>query len=486
MSSLRSSYSTYEGPLFRRLSDDQLEAIHLASLEIMERTGIRFYEQEAVDLFKKAGAPVSDGNRVRIPSHLVEWALSIVPKRVVLCDRHGRRVLPLEDHKVFFGPGSDCLNVLDHRIGQRRRAKLSDVIEGITLCDALPNIDYVMSMFLPWDVNTEVYDRYQMEVMLNYTTKPIVFVTPDFQGCVDAVEMAEAVVGGAEALRRNPLAICYINVTTPLRHNQEAVQKLLYMARKGLPILYVPVSSGGTTSPVTLAGNLALANAGHLAGLVLSQLAREGVPFMPGGWAGNSLDMKTLIDPYVVPAKSGLGVELAHYYRLPVYGMAGCSDAKELDQQAAAEHALTILTEALSGANLVHDLGYLESGMTGSLEAMVICDEIVSWVKDYMKGLEINEETLALDLIDEIGPEGQFLDSDHTLRHFRETWYPRFFDRRNYDDWAADGSRTLRDRAREKVEAVLAEHQPEPLPKDAAERVKAIVRRAEERATSSQ
>ena len=161
MSSLRSSYSTYEGPLFRRLSDDQLEAIHLASLEIMERTGIRFYEQEAVDLFKKAGAPVSDGNRVRIPSHLVEWALSIVPKRVVLCDRHGRRVLPLEDHKVFFGPGSDCLNILDHRTGERRKPVLNDVLEGTLVCDYLPNIDFVMSMFLPWDVRPEVSDRYQ-------------------------------------------------------------------------------------------------------------------------------------------------------------------------------------------------------------------------------------------------------------------------------------------------------------------------------------
>ncbi len=478
---LKSNYTTYTTPLFRHLSDSQLEELYLASLEILERTGARFYEEEAVELFKKAGALVSEGNRVRIPAGLVEWAMSIAPKRVRLCDRHGQPVMQLEDHKVFFGTGSDCLHVLDHRTGERRKAKLQDVVEGITLCDALPNIDYVMSMFLPWDAPLQdLYDRYQMEIMLNYTTKPIVFVTAEFEGCVDCVEMAEAVMGGPEALRQSPLVTCYINVTTALRHNKEAVQKLLYLARKDLPSLYVPVVSGGTTAPVTLAGNLALSNAGHLAGLVLSQLAREGAPYIIGGWTGNTLDMRTLVDPYVVPEKSGLGNELAHYQRLPVFGLSGCTDAKELDQQAAAEAALTILIDALSGSNLVHDLGYLESGLTGSLEALVICDEIVDWVKAFMKGVEINQETLALDLIDEVGPDGQFMDTEHTLNHFRESWYPRLFDRKNYDDWAADGSKTLRDRAREKVEEVLASHEPEPLPKDVAEKVKAIVRRAEE------
>jgi trimethylamine--corrinoid protein Co-methyltransferase len=466
---------------FGRLSPQQCEKLHNASLEILERTGVHLYEPEAIELFKKAGAFVSDGNRVRIPSGLVEKAFTTVPKRVVLCDRHGRRVMPVEGYRSFYGPGSDCLNIVDHRTWERRKPVLKDVIEGITVCDALPHIDFVMSMFLPSDVNQVIADRYQMEVMLNYTTKPIVFVTYDLGGCVDAVEMAETVVGGPEALRQNPLVACYINVTTGLRHNEEALQKLLYLAEKGLPALYIPVTSGGITGPVTPAGSMAIVNAGMLVGLVLSQLKREGTPIIVPGWGGEGIDMKTMVGPYSGPDHRGLAEALAHYYNLPMFTLAGASDSKMVDQQAGIEAALTLMVDALAGGNIVHDLGYLESGLSGSLAQLVICNEIVGWIESFMKGIEINDETLALDLIDEIGPDGQFLDSDHTMRHFRERWYPQLFERDNYDNWLAKGGKSLAERAAERVDEILAQHQPEPLPEDIRQRIKAIVRRAEER-----
>jgi len=481
MANIRSNDMGFGSVQFGRLSPQQCEKLHNASLEILERTGVRLYEPEAVELFKKAGAFVSDGNRVRIPSGLVEKAFTTVPKRVVLCDRHGRRVMPVEGYRSFYGPGSDCLNIIDHRTWERRKPVLKDVIEGITVCDALPHIDFVMSMFLPSDVNQVIADRYQMEVMLNYTTKPIVFVTYDLGGCVDAVEMAEAVVGGPEALRQNPLTACYINVTTGLRHNQEALQKLLYLAGKGLPALYIPVAKAGVTGPVTLAGSMAIVNAGMLVGLVLSQLKREGTPIIVPGWSGEGMDMKTMVGPYSEPDHRGLAEALAHHYNLPMFTLAGASDSKLVDQQAAAEAALTLMVDALAGGNIVHDLGYLESGLSGSLAQLVICNEIVGWIESFMKGIEINDETLALDLIDEIGPDGQFLDSDHTMRHFRERWYPQLFERDNYDNWLAKGGRSLAERAAERVDEILAEHQPEPLPKDIRQRIKAIVRRAEER-----
>ncbi len=267
MANINTNDRTFLSAQFQRMSDEQCQKIHWASLEVMERTGVRLYEQEAVDLLQKAGAFVSDGNRVRIPSGLVEKAFTTVPRRVVLCDRHGKRVMPLEGYRSFYGPGSDCLHIIDHRTGERRQPVLQDVIEGMTVADALPNIDFVMSMVLPVDVPQLVADRYQMEAMLNYSTKPIIFVTTEFAGCVDAVEMAEVVVGGAEALRQNPFAACYINVTTGLRHNEEALQKLLYLAGKGLPALYIPVGMGGATAPVTLAGCQVIWNVGALVGL---------------------------------------------------------------------------------------------------------------------------------------------------------------------------------------------------------------------------
>ncbi|MFQ5343145.1 MAG: trimethylamine methyltransferase family protein, partial [Anaerolineae bacterium] len=225
MPDFRSNEQVFPSVQFRRLSQDQCQRLYWACLEILERTGVRLYDQAALDLLKKAGVPATDGNRVRIPAWLVERALTTVPKRVVLHDRHGNRVMPVEGYRSFFGPGSDCLNIIDHRTGERRKPVLQDVVDAMRVADALPHIDFVMSMFLPVDVSQEVADRCQMEAMLNHTTKPIVFVTPDFPGCVDAVEMAETVVGGPEALRQNPMTACYINVTTGLRHNQEALQK---------------------------------------------------------------------------------------------------------------------------------------------------------------------------------------------------------------------------------------------------------------------
>ncbi len=476
------------GAQYGRLSAQQSQKLHNASLEILARTGARLYDQEAIDLLKVAGASVSEGNRVRVPAGLVEKAFSTVPKRVTLypaprdSGTGGQRQSPLflEDGRCYYGPGSDCLNVIDHRTGERRKPVLQDVYDGMMVCDALPNVDFVMSMFLPSDVDAMVSDRYQMEAMLNTTSKPIVFVTNEFSGCQDAVEMAEIVAGGAEALKQKPFVACYINVTTGLRHNQEALQKLLFLADKGLPALYIPVVVSGVSGPITPAGGLALSNAGVLVGLVLSQLRREGAPFVVPGWGGEGLDMRTMVNPYCAPDPRGMGHALAHHYNLPMFGLGGCSESKLVDQQAAAEAALTLTFETLGGANLIHDLGYLESGLCGSLAQLVICDEIVGWIRHVVCPVEISEETLALDLIDEVGPDGQFLDTDHTMAHFRERWYPVVFERGNYDQWQAAGGRSLAERAAERVKQILAERRAEPLPEQAAREVKAIIRRAEE------
>jgi len=479
VTNIRSNDHVLSSAQFRRLSDEQCQKLYWACLEILERTGVRLYDQEALDLFKRAGVPAADGNRVRVPAWMVEKAFTTVPKRVTLCDRHGNRVMPVEGHRSFFGPGSDCLNIVGHRTGERRKAVLQDVVEAMIVADALPHIDFVMCMFLPVDVAQPVADRYQMEAMLNHTTKPIIFVTTEFSGCVDAVQMAEAVVGGPQALQRNPMVACYINVTTGLRHNQEALQKLLYLADKGLPVIYIPSSQGGVTAPVTTAGALAVSQAGALVGLVLSQLKQEGAPFIMPGWGGNMLDMRTMVQPYADPDKRVMAADFVHFLGLPMFALAGCSDSKVVDQQAGIEAALTLMTDALCGGNIVHDLGYLESGLSGSLAQLVICDEILGWLEPFVRGVEINDETLGLDLIDKVGPDGQFLDSKHTREHFRERWYPSLFERYDYATWLDKGGKTLGQRAAERVDAILAEHKPEPLPEDAARAVHAIVERAE-------
>ncbi len=475
---LQSNYTAYATPRFRKLSDDQIEQLHCASLEILERTGVRLYEPAAWALLQRKGLQVEDGNRVRIPPGIVEWALAAAPKRTVICDRHGRRSMPLERNHVFFGPGSDCPNVIDVRTGQRRRGTLQDIVDAVTVCDALPNVDFIMSFCIASDLPQETADRYQMRAMLMNSTKPILFVTTEFGGCVDAVRMAQAVAGGADALRRNPNCACYINVTHPLRHNQEALAKLLYLAERGLPTTYTPMVLRGVSGPVTAAGAIAMANAGELAGLVLAQIQREGTPIILTGGVNDMLDMRTTVDSYGDPTNRVMLVELAHRYNLPIFGLAGCSDSKIPDEQAAAEAAFSIILEALAGSQMTHDIGYLEGGMCNSIEQIVICDELIAYTKQFMRGLEINAETLALDLIDEVGPDGDYMSTRHTLKHFKEDWYPRLFDRRNYDEWAADGSKTLRERAREKALSILESHHAEPLPADAQREIDQIAEQA--------
>jgi trimethylamine--corrinoid protein Co-methyltransferase len=470
------------GIKYLRLSPEQCDRLHDASLEILSRTGVRMHLPEAVDTLRRAGASVEEGNRVRIPPALVEQALRSAPQQVTLYDRHGEPAIEVKEERCFYGPGSDCLFIVDHRTGQRRPAVLRDVVEAVRVCDALPHVDFVMSMFLPSDVDPEISDLHQMAVMLHNTTKPILFVTNEFEGCVQAVAMAEAVAGGAKALRDAPFVACYVNVTSGLRHNQEALQKLLFLADKGLPTLYIPVVTAGMSGPVTLPGSMASLNAGTLAGVVLSQLKREGAPVVVPGSGLVIIDMRTMVTPYCSPDGKGITHAIGHHYNLPVFGLGGVSESKLVDQQAAAEAALTLMQETMNGGNLIHDMGYLESGLSGSLAQLAICNEIVSWLKHYMVPVEVGDDTLALDLIDELGPEGSFIEHKHTLRHFRRHWYPDLFERGNHAHWLQAGGQSLGERAAARVEAILAGHAPEPLSEAASRAIAAIL--AGERAAS--
>jgi len=457
-----------------RFSEDQCQKLHETSCEILERVGVRLDLDEARDLLEKVGAKTDADGMVLIPPGLVEEALKTAPKQVVLYDRKGHSVMPVKDRLCYFGPGSDCLNIIDHRDGKRRTAVLQDTIEGIILCDALKDIDFVMSMVLPSDIDTTVADRYQMEAMLSHTTKPIIYVTYEYEGCVDCVAMAEAVAGGEKALQGKPNVACYINVISGLHHNKDALRKLLFLSSKGLPSLYIPSSTGGVTSPITPAGSLAMDYAGVLVGLVLSQLVREGTPIIVPGMAPGQLDMRTMISTYCEPER-GQSQAMAHYHGLPMFSLGGASEAKLVDQQAAAEAALTLMSETLAGGNIIHDLGYLESGLTFSFAQLLICTEIVSWIKGYTKPIPVDEKSLALELIAEKGPEGQYLDTEHTRKHFRERWYPDLFERNPYDMWASEGGKSLAERASERVAQIIAEHKPESLPPDLASQLRKIV-----------
>lgn len=437
------------------LSEEQLNVIQEASLEILSRTGVRFYHSGALDLFRKAGAAIEDGNLVRIPTNLVEGALKTAPENITVYNQNGQPAMEVGEHRKYYGPGSDCMYIYDRETGKRRKALLKDVVEAISLADSLDQIDFIMSMFLPSDVPDDRYERHQMLVMLRESRKPIIFVGIEGASTVYAIQMAAAAAGGLEELQRRPFIINYVNTVSAFQHNQESVGRLLYAAERNIPTIYAPGKLRGMTSPITKAGALALGSAGQLAGLVLSQLKREGSPFIISSPSHGTLDMRTMLGLYNSPDDGPQGWDLAHYLRLPSFAIAGASDAKVFDAQAATEAALSLFAVTLGGANLIHDIGYLDCAMTGSLELVMLCDEIISWLKYYFSEMEINEETLALDLIHQVGPDNYFLETEHTLKHVREDWIPTLFDHHDYSSWAAEGETTLQQRARDKINRIL-------------------------------
>jgi len=477
---MRTNYRTNATPLFRVLSDDQIEDIYLAALQVLERTGTRVYHDEALALLREGGCQVSDGNLVRIPSWLVKCCLTTTPERVTIAGRDRTKRVTLEYNKVWFGTGSDCPFLLDPYTDERRHYTFTDVYNAAKIAEALPNIDFHMSVGLTSDVPTKSYDRHQLLAMVKGTTKPLVITAVDKNGLADQHEMACLALGGAEEFARAPLFVVYIEPSSPLSNSREAVEKILYSAETGIPAIYTPCPICGGTAPATLAGLMVQCLAECFTGIVLSQLKKKGAAVIIGG-VMSILDMSTMILSYGAPEMALLSAamtEVCKWLRLPVFSTAGCSDAKELDEQAAIEATISVAVAALSGANLVHDVGYLEAGLVGSFDMLVMSDEIISMVKRVVGGLAVDDEHLATDVIDRVGPGGNFLADDHTLKHFRtEFWFPKLIDRSRRESWEAQGSKTLGQRVRAKVIDLIEHFEPPALPNE--DKLKAICARAD-------
>lgn len=464
-------------PRLNILSRDKLELIHLSTLEVLRRTGVAVKEPTALEVFKKGGCDV-DGERVRIPGNMVEWALENTPPRVIMCDRNGDPAMFLEENNTYFGTGSDTPNVVDPYTGERRFVVLKDIENVSKTVDYLDEMSFMMCSGIASDVNHKISDIYHFEAMVNHTEKPLVFTAWSLENLKTIIEIAEVVAGGEEKLKNSPFLSLYTEPISPLTLAGESTQKLMYMAEKSLPVVFTPAVITGATGPVTLAGGLIQGNAEILAGYVLANLIKEGAPFIYGGGV-TSMDMATSIACYAssefLLATSAL-TDMARYYKLPMFSFAGCSDSNIYDQQAAIEGALWILLSSLNGGNLVHDVGYINSGLTTSFEQLIVSNEVVGMVRRITQGLEVNEETMALDLIDEIGPGGEYLTSEHTLRHFKENWYPELLSRSPYEKWEEEGEKDLKTKANEKAKYIIENYSPKPLDEKIKTELRKIVK----------
>jgi len=468
---------------FRVLSEDQIERIYFAALEVLERTGGMIYHDEALELFRDSHAVVK-GNHVRVPPYMVEEALNFYPRKITLKGRNKQRSLHIQKNTVAYGTGSDLPFTYDRETGERRRTVYQDVNNAARLVDALSNYDFLMSHGIVSDApNPQTYDRHQFMAMLEKCTKPMVLTSVDGEGLEDLWRMGCLVQGGEEEFRLNPLFVAYIEPISPLKNDRTAVEKLLFAAEKKLPAMYTPCPSSGATAPATIAGMLVQSLAETLMAMVLCHLKSPGTPLIMGG-VTTLLDMKKSTYSYGAPElslASAANTDISKWLNLLMFSTGGCTDAKIMDEQAAAEQMMSLFYAHLSGANLVHDVGYIDHGTNASLESLVLNQEMMGMVKQFGKGINTDKDHLALDLIEKVGPSGEYVTSDHTFDHWKEWFMPQLQDRSDYETWKANGSKTMLDRVKEKTNQLLNEYEPQPLDEKLEGELREVIRHADER-----
>lgn len=426
--------------------------VHEATLALLEETGVEVRHQGAREMLADAGARLV-GTRVRIPAALVDKALQTAPRRFTLKARgagghgHARRGEPggleLADGISYFGTGSDCVFITDPDTGQRRQTTKSDVEGMAALAEKLPNIDFVMSMGLPSDVPPQAGDLAQFAAMLAGTGKPLLATAHDAVSVRRMRDMA-ALCGEARSFG------CYAMPDPPLVHSAEALDKVRACAELDIPLVYAPAPAVGTTAPASVAATIVVGNAETLSGLVVHQLTKAGAPFVYGVGCG-AFDMRTAQDVYGAPEHflgNAAATDLARFYGLPSFAYAAVADAKSFDEQWAAEAGITAVLGALSRATLLHDVGYLESGLQSSYETIVLGDELVGYARALLAEVGVDDEALALNEIDAVGPGGSHLGRDYTRLHHRASWQPKLFDRSAHVRWQQAGATTLKERVK--------------------------------------
>ena len=462
----------------RHLDEKQVRRLHEASLEILDRTGVVVAHDRALEMLEAAGASVR-GQRVRIPAGMVEAALASAPAAIEVFDRAGERVaMRLAERNCYFGTGSDLPATIDPETGAHRRSGKADVARAARLCDGLPNIDFCMSMGIASDASPVTSYVHQFDAMVRNTAKPLLFTANNIADMRDIVGLAGQVVGGAEELRARPRYVLYDEPISPLYHSKDGVDKLCFAAEQNIPVIYIASPMMAASAPATMAGCIAQASAESLSGLVIQQLARGGAPFVYGADA-TIMDMRDMIFSYGAPELQLMDVafaDLARHYGLPLFCIAGATDAKVLDAQAGAEMAMSLLVSALNGCHLIHDVGYLESGLCSSNDSIVLADELIGYAKRFLSTYRITDETLALDVVDQVGPRGNFLEHEHTLDHYREdVWRPAAFDRRSYEAWSDAGGRPIADALGDRAGRVLETQERPDLSPDRTRAMNAIL-----------
>ncbi len=453
------------GRHYKPFSEEELKEIDAAVMEVLSEAGVEVNHPEALELLKERGALVDEETKVaRLPESLVREAIDTAPSKVELRGRHEKHDLTLEKNRVYFGTGGTVLDILDPETGEKRKINIQDVANIARLVDALDHVHFLVIPVYPNECTHENVDINRFYASLKNTSKHIMGGVYSSKGIKDVIKMAQEIAGSKEKLVAEPFISFITCVVSPLRLDGEYTKFLMQIAREGLPVAIPAEPLSGGTGPVTIAGNIVLMTAESLAGLVVAQLVNPGTPVI---FASTASVMDLRQAAYITGAvEAGLmhaGVaQVAQYYELPLYATAGMSDSKTSDVQAGYEKAMTALLTGLSGANFIHDAaGLLEFCMTVAYEQYVIDNEIIGMAMRAIRGIEVTKDTLGVEAIKNVGPGGNFLMEEHTLRYMREEYFtPEIANRKRRDEWESEGSKDGRDTAKERAMEILKTHKP--------------------------
>jgi len=454
---------------FEILTKTQLEKVHETSLRILDEIGVDFGYSPALEVLKKGGAKV-DGQRVFFPPGLVEEQIKKPPAEFTLYARNPEHNVVIGGCNTVFAPGYGAPFVTDLENG-RRQATLKDFENFVKLTGASANQDLLSGTVVePTDIPAEIRHARMLYASVKYSDKCFMGSTMGARAARECLQMASILFGSRAEIASNPVIFGIVGALTPLKYDARMLEALMEYAAAGQPQIIASLAIAGATGPVTLAGTLALQNAEVMAGIVLAQLVREGTPVIFGGVSTNA-EMRngTLsIGSPEMAINAAATAQMARHYRLPVRGGGAVCDAKSPGAQASYESMMNLLMARLSGINFVlHSAGILESFNCMSYEKFIIDDEMCGMVKRIKRGYEVNPDTLALDVIKEVGPGGHFLDKDHTFEHFRTEFYqPQLSNRDDFVSWQANGSPQSMETANNKYKEILETYEAPELPAD--------------------
>ena len=467
-------------PRLRLLSEGDIKLIHEKALYILENTGVKFESKEALDILKEKGAVVDYDKKVaKINPQMVDDAVNNAPTGFKLFTREGELAADMSGNNVHFDPGSSLIKFMESDGKTIRSTQSEDLVRISRVNDALQNVHLQSTSVVCYDVPELIGDSYRLYLCLKNSPKAVITGAFTIPGVKHMRDMLAAVAGGEDELAAKPRAVFDICPSPPLKWTNISAQNIIDCARFGVPQELISLPMPGAATPITLAGSIVVHTAETLSGLVLAQSVNPGTIVVYGG-APVQFDMRYGTTPFsAIEATmiSAAYAQMGKYFGMPTHTYAALSDSKVIDMQAGIETGISGVIAQLAGINMISGVGALDLVNTFSLEKLVIDHEVCGTVLRLQKGVDCSPDSLAIDVIDELGPGGVYLDHEHTLERLRtESFMPStVFDRHDRGGWEAEGKKDTFARARERVKEIEETHKPEPLDDEGEAKLNQVV-----------